>query len=824
MAISPCSRLIVKNLPESVTEEKLRRTFSAKGGELTDVSLKYKNGKFRGFGFVGFKSAEAAAAARDYLDGNYFGALKIRVEFCADRGDPSKPRAWSRHARDSSAYQEAHGVQERKESPKKEKDDSKKKKKKAKASRREEADALLRKYKDDPKFQEFLRVHKRNSESWNDTSVLEVARTFQQEADVGEDGDRSEQIGKEEEGEVEQEQEEEEEEVKVAKDKGMSDLDYLTRLKKGSVSAEDEKVSGKDEKKKEKKWKREPKNEVYHTVKLSGLPYKTKKKDVKVFFRPLRAKSIRVPPKIKGIAYVGFASEADLRKALDKNRSVLKGHRVIVKRYADKSGEGGEEPTDPRWKEQEEALESEETVAESGRIFVRNLCYSATEEDLEGLFGQYGPLSEVNLPVDRMTRKAKGFAFVTYMMPEHAVKAYAELDGKPFQGRMLHLLPGKAKPGEGDDGGEEGTSFKKKKALKEKASAGSSHNWNTLFLGSSAVADVMAKNYSVDKSKVLLETEEEGRRKGSQSAAVRLALGETQLVSETRKFLEEEGFCLEAFEGTATARSKTVMLVKNLPAGVPVEKIRDLFAHHGELGRVVLPPGCVTAVVEFQEPSEARKAFRALAYTRFQNTPLYLEWAPEKALPSTDKVKSEDDDQDRKDKEEAVEKGLVGDGDDDGDDDDATNPPEADTILFVKNLNFDTDEDSLTRHFSSAGRVHSATVSRKRSAKRPGETLSMGYGFVQFRTRAAADAALKTLQHKLLDSHCLELKRSNRAVAADAEEEGRRKRKATNAADKRLEGSKLLVRNVPFQANPSEIEQVRIIISSSSIINLSIYI
>ena len=44
-----------------------------------------------------------------------------------------------------------------------------------------------------------------------------------------------------------------------------------------------------------------------------------------------------------------------------------------------------------------------------------------------------GPLTEVSLPIDTLTKKMKGFAFVTYMIPEHAVKAFSELDGIIFQ-------------------------------------------------------------------------------------------------------------------------------------------------------------------------------------------------------------------------------------------------------------------------------------------------------------------------------------------------------------------------------------------------------
>lgn len=47
--------------------------------------------------------------------------------------------------------------------------------------------------------------------------------------------------------------------------------------------------------------------------------------------------------------------------------------------------------------------------------------------------------------MDSQSKNIKGFATVTFMMPEHAVKAYSELDGRVLHGRMLHLLPGKDK-------------------------------------------------------------------------------------------------------------------------------------------------------------------------------------------------------------------------------------------------------------------------------------------------------------------------------------------------------------------------------------------
>lgn len=60
---------------------------------------------------------------------------------------------------------------------------------------------------------------------------------------------------------------------------------------------------------------------------------------------------------------------------------------------------------------------------------------------------------ELNVPTDHVTHKLKGFGTVTFLMPEHAVLAYSKLDGTVFHGRMLHLLPGKAKDTENNNEG-----------------------------------------------------------------------------------------------------------------------------------------------------------------------------------------------------------------------------------------------------------------------------------------------------------------------------------------------------------------------------------
>lgn len=58
------------------------------------------------------------------------------------------------------------------------------------------------------------------------------------------------------------------------------------------------------------------------------------------------------------------------------------------------------------------------------------------------------------------------------------------------------------------------------------------------------------------------------------------------------------------------------MIAKNLPYGTSTDDLRTIFAPFGQLQRVILPPTGITSLIEFQEPSFARKAFQKLAYTK----------------------------------------------------------------------------------------------------------------------------------------------------------------------------------------------------------------
>jgi len=71
------------------------------------------------------------------------------------------------------------------------------------------------------------------------------------------------------------------------------------------------------------------------------------------------------------------------------------------------------------------------------RLFVGNLSYQTAENDLQDYFAQAGTVTSVNLMMDKMTGKSRGFAFIEFASAEEANKAAEEFHNKDFQGRSL---------------------------------------------------------------------------------------------------------------------------------------------------------------------------------------------------------------------------------------------------------------------------------------------------------------------------------------------------------------------------------------------------
>ncbi|KAI8388663.1 uncharacterized protein BYT42DRAFT_560822, partial [Radiomyces spectabilis] len=714
------SRLIVKNLPKDLTEEKFREHF-AKKGEVTDAKLmRTQYGSSRRFGFIGYRTEKAAYAAMKHFNDTYINMSKITVEKAIPYGSEALPRPWSRYTEGSSANERMTGATSNKgEQFAVEETDAFRERQ----NKKDEFINSLRPEDKDSKLKEYLQVmtSRTKSKTWanddvnaNETSVKAKVKT-----------------------------------AAVANRKTGGAGQLLTKTHVTFEDSDDE------------LYEDLPAQKPKDTTDNDGDSEEEEEAEVED----------------EEMAEAGTEEDEEIGAVTD-----METNNGLDQEPSEENAENKDTPIPE--KKEEVISDPKMLIEDTGRLFVRNLSYACTEKDLKTLFSKYGPLSEVHMPIAKDTKRSKGYAYILFLMPEHAVKAFEDLDMKTFQGRLLHIIPAKEKPQPREDEllGPNGTklsSVKKEKEKKRKDLAASDFNWNSLYMSSDAIAASIADRLGVEKSDVL--------NADANNMAVRLALAETQIVTETKEFFEKNGIILENFG--KKERSDTVILVKNIPFGTSEDELRQLFGKFGELGRVLIPPARTMAVVEFLEPTEGRTAFKALAYRRFKDTLIYLEKAPTGVF--RDKF-----DRDLLKKKETEETPKIRSGvdliDTAKEDEDLSDV----STLFVKNLNFASTPEDLRRVFASLEGYRSSRINVKPDPKHPGKTLSMGFGFVEFSTKDNAEKALKAMQGYMLDGHALELKFSHH------------KSDTGKAGAQKAEGTKLVVRNVPFEATSKDLREL----------------
>ncbi|KAK4347679.1 hypothetical protein RND71_034018 [Anisodus tanguticus] len=733
------SRLCVKNLPKYVAEDRLREFFSQKG-EVTDAKLmRTSDGKSRQFGFVGFRTEQEAEEAIKYFDKSFMDSSRIICEIARKIGDPNIPRPWSRHTvkKQEKLTNEDENAKVNKSSK------STGLKGDKKNSKQESKDG-------DPQLQEFLEVMQPRSKSklWANDTLTAPSLTRSKK-----DGDKQSQ-GKE-----------------TSQQKMDTDVSELDEVIKKEESLSDSEKSEK------------PDGSCNDEV-MTDTDY----------FKSIVRKDWSDSESSEGDS----DSESDAeggKNSEDANAgNILEPDDTVdfLNDGVTTSNNQSLELADPS-----SSVKDEKEDLESGRLFVRNLPYTTTEEELEEHFRAFGNVSQVHIVVDKDTKRSKGIAYVLYVLPESAARALAELDSSIFQGRLLHVMPAKQKvsPEKTEtvaNTKQSSNTFKQQRQEEKKASeaSGNTRSWNTLFMRPDTVVENIARKFGVNKSD-LLDRE-------ADDLAVRIALGETQVIAETKKALAKAGVNIASLEEYAAwkfdgvKRSNHVILVKNLPYGSSEGELASMFGKFGSLDKIILPPTKTLALVVFLEPAEARAAFHGLAYKRYKDTPLYLEWAPGNILDQTSDPRSDlivEDDAKRVLLEQQVE-GVT---------DPDVDPDRVESrSLYVKNLNFKTLDESLKKHFTDHikdGRILSVRV--KKHLKN-GKNVSMGFGFIEFDSVDTAINVCKDLQGTVLDGHALILQ------LCHTKKDDQLPKKAGN--DK--SSTKLLVRNVAFEATEKDLRQL----------------
>ncbi|KAK8074795.1 multiple RNA-binding domain-containing protein 1 [Apiospora hydei] len=210
------------------------------------------------------------------------------------------------------------------------------------------------------------------------------------------------------------------------------------------------------------------------------------------------------------------------------------------------------------------------------------------------------------------------------------------------------------------------------------------------------------------------------------------------------ELLDPTSIDLNSFK--STQRGDTVILVKGFAYGTSPQELRELFEQHGQVLKVLMPPTGTIAIVQFAHANEEKGP--KVLFTEQQLSDKASGEANKEKLSASELL-------DRGDKSE----------------------PETST-LFIKGLNFATRTPDLG-------------------------VLSMGFGFIEMTSKEAAEAAMKAMDGYELQGHKLQVRLSHRGH--DAAEEQRR---ADNAKKLANQHSKVLIKNVPFQATKKDMRSL----------------
>ncbi|RMZ89468.1 hypothetical protein DV736_g3302, partial [Chaetothyriales sp. CBS 134916] len=414
----------------------------------------------------------------------------------------------------------------------------------------------------------------------------------------------------------------------------------------------------------------------------------------------------------------------------------------------------------------------------NGRLFVRNLPFSTTEDELSTLFAPYGKIEEVHVVKDKRTAASRGTAFIQFFHAADASQALISVDGRPFQGRLIHVLPASDKKDTMlSDYEISQLPIKKQKAFKRRAEASSSSfSWNSLYMNPDAVMDSVANRLGVSKSDLL--------DPASTDAAVKQAHAETSIIQDTKEYLQKQGVNVEAFKNRT--RDDRALLLKNFPFGTTADELSSMLSPYGKVERIHFPPTGTIAIALFEEPSFCQAALKGLAYKNFKGSVLYLEKAPIGLFDTTENGHNGGDAAKDLDPSANMEQS-------------SSNRPTA--TIFIRDLNFATTSARLSEVFSVLSGFRSARVKTRTDSSRPNEILSMGFGFVEFATAEQAEAAIATMNNRRLDGHVISVQRSQKSL--DAAEE---RRKEDSAKKSESQKTKLVIKNLPFETSKKDIK------------------
>lgn len=237
--------------------------------------------------------------------------------------------------------------------------------------------------------------------------------------------------------------------------------------------------------------------------------------------------------------------------------------------------------------------------------------------------------------------------------------------------------------------------------------------------------------------------------------------------------------------------------MKNFKYNTTAEDLKTLFSESADVKRVLMPPSGTIAIVEFPNKVQAKTSFSKFAYRKYKDSVLFLERAPsdifispgsepKQSVANADQVPADD-----------FQNAAAELAQEEADDQIET------STLFVRNLSFATTSERLREMFKPLEGLLSARVKTRADPKREGNTLSMGFGFLEFQTNDQARAAFLAMNGYMLDGHELQIKASHKGLDAAAE---RRLEDKTKRQKQRK--SRIIIKNLPFEASKKDVRNL----------------
>jgi multiple RNA-binding domain-containing protein 1 len=374
------------------------------------------------------------------------------------------------------------------------------------------------------------------------------------------------------------------------------------------------KLKSRRERKREEKAQKEQEvddEEEGHHIKIGKKEVIEAEGGTTIVQKEINRKSTKLGAKKAKQIHIKFGGKADIDAAMEKIEENLETNEEPKQQDENKEGEGEEDGEE----------------IDQNRLFVMNLPFEITEEELREYFGRYGEIDEISIPL-RRGGVGTGFCFVRFMEPEAAANAYANLDKKIFQGRILTIMPAskkkeEKKPEEPEEPKEpevaenieekkeefkkqidEKSSFKTNKKVYMKRNFDDETNWNYLFMSQDAVTEAIANKLSLKKGDIL--------NKDDDNLAVRVANIETQIIKETKDWMAENGINLKAIERKNNRkdckRSKTMLLIKNISPKVTLDDL-TLYLQTTD---VIISPSSILAIAKYKSASQAESVMKKM--------------------------------------------------------------------------------------------------------------------------------------------------------------------------------------------------------------------